>query len=134
MPEPADLLKAWNEVIKQLSQIPAVPGQAQMTRALITPLQRQAEVLEETVRRQMDFERSLARRLLGPVDVAFDALEQASRAMRTQAEAMQAASTALKQAADLLEIQAGMMERATGALRDPAAFLRSAVESSRGDG
>jgi len=138
MAEPADLLRAWRDVIKQLRSMPPLPGQTEMTdmtRALVTPLQRQAELLEETLQRQLRFERDLAGRMLGPVTVAFDALSQTSEAMRTQAEAMQAASTALKQAADLLELQAGMIERATGALRDPTQFIRAATRGlTGGDG
>ena len=127
MAEPADLLRAWRDVIRQLGSLPSLPGQAEVTRALIGPLQRQAELLEETLQRQMRFERDLAGRVLEPVNVVFDALAQTSSAMRTQAEAMQAASAALKQAGDLLEMQATMIERATGAMRDPTAFLRSAA-------
>jgi hypothetical protein len=128
MAEPADLLRAWRDVIKQLRSLPPLPGQTEMTdmtRALVAPLQRQAELLEETLQRQLRFERDVVGRLTEPVTIAFDALQQTSGAMRTQAEAMQAASTALKQAADLLELQAGMIERATSALRDPTQFVRA---------
>jgi flagellar biosynthesis/type III secretory pathway ATPase len=124
MAEPADLLRAWRDVIKQLGSIPTLPGQTELVRTLVAPLQRQAELLEETFQRQLRFEREVVGRVLEPVTVVFDALSQTATAMRTQAEAMQAAATALKQAGDLLELQATTFERMTTALRSPATFLR----------
>ena len=131
MAEPTDpLTRAWRDVIKQLRSLPTIPGQADFTRAIIGPLQRQAELLEETLQRQMRFERDLAGRVLEPVTVVFDALGQTSSALRAQAEAMQTASTALKQASEVLELQASMIERATSTFRDPTAFLRGAARGS----
>ena len=132
MAEPTDLLRAWRDVIKQLRALPPLPGQAEVTRALVGPLQRQAELLEETLQRQLRFERDLAARMLEPVTIVFEALSQTSSAMRTQAEAMQAASTALKQAGDVLEMQAAMIDRAMSPIREPTAFLRAAEHGRAG--
>ena len=132
MAEPPDLLRAWRDVIDQLRAAAPVPGYGRVADALVAPLQRQAELLEQVLGRQLDFERRVVDRLAEPLRVAFDALEQTSGAMRTQAEAMQAAAAALKQAGELLELQASMVERATEALRDPTAVLRSALRGDAG--
>src|SRR3954447_21983337 len=132
MAEPVDLLRAWRDVMDELRSLaPSIPGQGQFTDTVVKSLQRQAELLEQALSRQIEFERTLAGQVLEPVRVAFDALEQTSTAMRTQATAMQAAAAALQQAGELLELQASMVERATGALRDPAAALRATVLGRR---
>jgi len=128
MAEPTDpLTRAWRDVINQLRSLPTIPGQTEFARAIIAPLQRQAELFEETLQRQLRFERDLAGRVLEPVTIVFDALGQTSSALRQQAEAMQAASTALKQASEVLELQASMIDRTMSTIRDPTAFLRNAA-------
>jgi DNA anti-recombination protein RmuC len=119
MPEPADLLSAWQDAIRQL-------GRA--TGALAGP---PAELLEQAMRRQVEFEKELVGRMLAPVNTVIEALEQTADAMHTQAEAFAAASKAFKQAGELVEVQAEMLERTTQALRAPAALVRS-VQKSRG--
>jgi ABC-type transporter Mla subunit MlaD len=123
MAEPADLLNAWQEAIRQLGRATAsltgAPDQ------LVGPLRRQGELLEQTLRRQADFEKELVSRLVAPVSTVIDALEQTSSAMRTQAEAFSAASKAFQQASDLVALQASLIERTTQSLRAPAELVRS---------
>jgi DNA anti-recombination protein RmuC len=113
MPEPADLLSAWQDAIRQL-------GRA--TTSLTGP---PAELLEQAMKRQAEFEQELVGRMLAPVGTVIDALEQTSSAMHAQAEAFQAAAKAFKQAGELVEVQAKMLERTTQALRAPAELVRS---------
>jgi hypothetical protein len=125
--EPSDLLHAWEQVIRQLRGAAApLTDQSELTRVLLVPIQKQAELLEQLLHRQAELEKELAGRVLAPVTVALDLVEQSSAAMRAQAKALDAASASFKQAAELLELQASLLERATATVRDPVAALRSA--------
>jgi hypothetical protein len=119
MPEPADLLNAWQDAIRQL-------GRA--TSSLTGP---PAELLEQAMRRQVEFEKELMARMLAPAATVIEALEQTSEAMRAQAQAFSAAATAFKQAGELVELQAEMLERTTQALKAPADMVR-AVRGEKG--
>jgi hypothetical protein len=89
-----------------------------------------SELIEGVVSRQVELERHL----LAPLNVVIDSLEKTSLAMRTQADAFNAAAAAFKQSAELLELQAATLEHATEALRDPAKFMRSAGGLVKRDG
>jgi signal transduction histidine kinase len=128
MPEPRDVLTAWQDAVAQLwSGAQALTGpSADAIRPLLAPLQRQTELLQEAVRRQATFEDQLVGRLLGPFTAAVDALEETSTAMRAQAQAFEAAATSFSQASKLLARQADMVDGAVHSLRDPLDFLRTA--------
>jgi DNA anti-recombination protein RmuC len=119
MADPADLLSAWQDAIRQL-------GRA--TASLTGPT---TDLLEQVMRRQADFEQELVGRMLAPISTVIDALEQTSSAMHTQAEAFSAASKAFKQAGELVEVQAKMLERTTQALKAPAELVRSVSGEKR---
>jgi DNA anti-recombination protein RmuC len=119
MPDPADLLSAWQDAIRQL-------GRA--TAPLTGP---PVELLEQAMKRQAEFEKELVGRMLAPVGTVIDALEQTSSAMHAQAEAFSAASKAFKQAGELVEVQAKMLERTTQALKGPAELVRSVSGDKR---
>lgn len=119
MPEPADLLNAWQDAIRQL-------GRA--TSSLTGP---PADLLEQVMRRQIEFERELLSRMLAPVGTVIEALDQTSSAMHAQAQAFGAAAKAFKQAAELVEVQAQMIERTTQALKAPAELV-GAVDKKGG--
>jgi hypothetical protein len=119
MPDPADLLSAWQDAIRQL-------GRA--TAPLTGP---PVELLEQAMKRQAEFEKELVGRMLAPVGTVIDALEQTSSAMHAQAEAFSAASKAFKQAGELVEVQAKMLERTTQALKAPAELVRSVSGEKR---
>src|SRR4051794_22635327 len=110
MADARDLLNAWQDALRGL-------------RGAAAPA---TDALEQAIRRQMDFDRALVGRVLAPLNVVLDALEQTAAAMRTQSQAFEAASAAFKQSAELLDVQATMIERAVEALRDPADFVKSA--------
>jgi hypothetical protein len=136
MVEPGDVLRAWQDAVKQLGGVAgslgSAAGQSDLIKQLTGPLQKQAELVEQALRRQLEFERDFAARLLAPVNVLIDAMEQTSKAMRTQSQAFDAASAAFKQASELLEVQAGLIDQATKAMRDPAEFIRAAGGAVRG--
>ena len=64
MADPADLLKAWQHAIRDLGAIAAslASGPAAAASDLVRPLQNQAELLQQVLQRQLEFERELARR------------------------------------------------------------------------
>ena len=118
-PDPADALRGLRTAIGQIADSgPLAP--------LLGPLQRQADLIEDLVRRQVEFERDLLGRALAPATAVLDILDQTAGAMRKQAQAFNAASVAFKQAADMLEVQANLMETAASTVRDPGAVVKSA--------
>src|SRR5207237_561398 len=108
--DPADLFNAWQDAIRQL-------GRA--TAPLTGP---PVELLEQVMRRQVDFEKELLGRLLAPVNTAIDALEQTSSAMHTQAEAVGAGANALERTPS-----GRRAERRAAAARDRARTRRAAA-------
>src|SRR3954465_6566885 len=85
-----------------------------------------SELLEGVLSRQAELEKQVVGRVFAPLNIVVDSLEKTTAAMRTQAQAFNAASAAFKQSAELLEVQAATLEKATDALRDPADFVRTA--------
>lgn len=129
MADPHDLAGLWQDSIKQLRAAgAALTGpSAELLRPVLEPLQRQAELLEETVRRQADLETRLGR-LLTPYRVTIDAMEKTAASMRAQADAFEAAATAFTQSARLLKAQADLIDTSARSLRDPVAMLRAGDE------
>ena len=131
MADPADLLHAWQEVIRRLQGAASPITEQELVKQLIGPLQRQAELLEQGLQRQLDFEKEMLGRLTAPVTGALGVLDQATAAMRAQADAFNAAAASFKTAAELLDVQAGLLETAGQSLRDPLGAVKGAAESVR---
>ena len=74
---------------------------------------------------------SVTARVVAPVDAVFDVLEESGAAMRSQAEALQAAARALDETAALVRTQAEIYERAIHTLRQPTEMVKSAVGPDR---
>jgi hypothetical protein len=106
--DPADLIHAWQQAISHLRSAAApVTGVSEdITWQLLAPLQQQAELLERGLRRQVEFEKELVERMLGPVTALLELLDQSAAAMRTQAQAFEAAAASFGQASELLELRA----------------------------
>ena len=99
MPDPNDLLRPWQEAIRQV-------------RGATAPLTGASE--------------EALRRVIAPVTVLSEVLDQSAAAMRTQAQAFDAASQAFRQVSDLMQVQANLIEQAARSLRDPTHALRAA--------
>jgi hypothetical protein len=127
MADPADLLNACGDAIRDLGGAAAslASGPAGLTIDLLRPMQRQAELLEQVLQRQLEFERELVGRAVAPARAALELVEQATGTFRAQAAAFRAASAVFGQLADLMEQQAELVERTGAAIRDPVAALRS---------
>jgi hypothetical protein len=130
MPEPIDLLKAWESAIQEVAAFAGatVQGGADLAGQVRDELQRQAKLLEEILRRQLDLEKELLARMTQPARQLLEIGSQASDAMAAQAQAFRAASLSLSQAADLLEQQANLAGAAMRTLQDPLSVIRGASE------
>jgi hypothetical protein len=133
MPDPADLLRAWEAAVRELGGLAGslVHGSAEMSSQLAGPLQRQTELLEQIMRRQLELERELIATLTTPARTVLDLSAQTAEAMAQQARAFRSASVAMGQAADLLERQAELFGAAIATVRDPLGAVRAAGESIR---
>jgi hypothetical protein len=134
MPNPDDLLKAWQDAIREVggaaASLVAKPGH--IAAEALAPLQQQAETLQRVLQRQLDFERELVERVLAPARVTMELVDNANAAYRAQARAFRSASVSFGQLAELMEQQAVLIERASAALKDPVAALRATASELRG--
>jgi flagellar motor switch protein FliG len=128
MPDPSDLLKAWQDAVKEVGGVAAsvVSGSASKAGELLEPMQKQAEQVQRVLERQLEFERELVTRALGPARATLEMAEQATIAYRAQATAFRAAAASFGQLAELMEQQAEIVERVGSAVRDPLSALRAA--------
>jgi hypothetical protein len=136
VPDLGDLLRAWESAIREVGGLAGslVSGSADLTGQLTAPMQKQAELLEQILQRQLELERELISVITSPARRVLDLSAQTTEAMAAQARAFRAASLSLAQAADLMEQQADLLGAAIGTIRDPVAALRSAGESLRDTG
>lgn len=136
MPDVPDLLGAWRDAAGQLQGLAAsIATQAGSgARDVLGPLQRQSEIIEQLLRRQIEVEQQLVGRLLAPAQATVDALEKAPDAMRAQAAAFRAAAASFSQAADLLEVQATALEGSIGLLKAPVQIAQRGLGGLRGTG
>jgi len=124
-----DLLHEWQAAMQSVARTIATTagGGGDAARQLLSPLQRQAELLQEILEAERRFQREILGRALQPMDAAFDLLQESGAALRGQAEAMEHAAQALEQTAVLMKTQAELFERTIQTLREPSRRLESAV-------
>ena len=118
MADPTDLIGAMRGVAASIA------NQAGAGRDLLGPLTRQAEVIEQLVRRQVELEQDLVRRALAPAQATVDALDSAPAAMRAQATAFRAAAASFSQAAELLDLQAAALDQTLSAVKAPVKIAK----------
>ena len=80
MADPADLLRAWQNAIRDVGGVPAslAAGSAGVAGDLLRPLQRQGELLQQVLQRQLEFERELVSRAVAPLRASLDLVDQAT--------------------------------------------------------
>jgi len=100
-------------------------GPAAAASDLVRPLQHQAELLQQVLQRQLEFERELVGRAAAPLHAAQDLVDQATGTFRAQATSFRAASTTFGQLAGLMDQQADLLERAGTLMHDPLTAFRS---------
>ena len=130
MPEVPDLVGAWRDAAGQLQRVAgALADQAgHGARDVLGPLQRQSELIEQLVRRQLELEQELARRALAPARATVEALEKTPDTMRAQAGAFRTAASAFQQAAELLELQAAAIEQSIRTITLPLDVARRGLD------
>ena len=127
MADPADLLKAWQNAIRDVGGAAAslASGPTGVASDLLRPMQHQAELLQQVLQRQLEFERELVGRAVAPLRAAHELVDQATETFRAQATSFRAASKTFGQLAGLMDQQADLLERAGATIRDPIAAFRS---------
>ena len=100
-----------------------------VTRQVMAPMQRQAELFKEVVERERALQARLVQGAFAPLDAIFDLLEESSSAMRSQAEAVEEAAGALERVAGLMKVQADLFEATVRAMREPSKAVKTLAGS-----
>ena len=125
MPEGRDILSEWQDAMQSIAGAArGAAGRAELPKALLTPMQRQLELLQAVVERERSFQAEVFGQLLDPIDAVLDLIEESGTTFRAQAEALEQASGALEQTAVLMQRQAEIYENTIKALREPAKLAR----------
>jgi hypothetical protein len=125
MAERRDILRDWEDAMQSIAGTArAAAGRSELPKALLTPMQRQLELLQEVVERERNLQAEVFGHLLEPIDAVFDLLEESGKTFRAQADALEEASAALEQTAKLMQTQAEIYEGTIRALREPAELAR----------
>ena len=126
MPDGRDLLSDWQDAMQSiLSTAKGAAGGTDLPKAILAPMQRQLELLQEVVERERKLQAEVFGHLLDPIDAVFDLLEESGKTFRAQADALEEASAALEQVAKLMQTQAEIYDGTIKALREPANLARS---------
>jgi methyl-accepting chemotaxis protein len=125
VPDGRDILRDWQGAMEAIASTARdAAGRSQLPKALMGPMQRQLELVQEIVERERKLQSELAGHLLDPIDAVFDLLEESGKTFRAQADALEEASAALEQTAKLMQTQAEIYEGTIRALREPADVAR----------
>jgi hypothetical protein len=125
MPDGKDILREWQDAMQSIAGAAmGAAGRSELPKALLTPMQRQLELLQEVVERERNLQGELLGHLLDPIDAVFDLLEESGKTFRAQADALEEAAAALKQTASLMQAQAEIYDGTIRALREPADLAR----------
>ena len=125
MPEGRDILREWQDAMQSIAGVARnAAGRSDLPKALLAPMQRQLELVQEVVERERRLQAEVFGRLLDPMDSVLDLLEESGKTFRAQAEALEQASAALEQTATLMQTQAEIYDSAIKALREPADLAR----------
>jgi cysteinyl-tRNA synthetase len=119
-----DPVKAWQEMVDQLSKTASGSETPEFLQAMFAPMQQQFDLLQQAFEKQAEFQRQLTERALGP-------MKQMLNEMQKAAETARAAGDALRQAGDMLTKQADAMDQA---LKLAKPFVETAFPSRKESG
>ena len=92
MPDGRDILREWQDAMQSIAGTArATAGRTELPKALLTPMQRQLELLQEVVERERSIQAEVFGHLLDPIDAVLDLLEESGKTFRAQAEALEQA-------------------------------------------
>lgn len=132
VPDGRDLIREWQDAMQSIaSTARGAAGRAEVPKALLAPMQRQVELVQELVDRERNLQTEVLGRLLEPVDSVFDLLEESGRTFRAQADALAEASRALEQTAALMQVQAEIFERTIRTMREPTEMVKTVAGVKR---
>jgi hypothetical protein len=132
MADSRDILREWQDAMQVLaSTARSAAGRAELPKQLLSPMQRQMELLQEVLELERRLQGDVIGRLLEPVDSLFDLLEQSGSTFRKQSEALEQASQALEETAKLMKVQAELFETAIKLMREPAELAKTAAGVDR---
>jgi hypothetical protein len=127
-----DLLGEWRQLMDSVvASAASVGGRAEIPRALLEPMQKQVELLQEVIERERRLQRQVAGLVVAPVDALFDLLAESGLMLRSQAEALEKAGRALEDTAGLVRKQAELFARTVAALREPTELAKVAAGLDR---
>jgi methyl-accepting chemotaxis protein len=95
---------------------------------LVRPLQHRAELVQQVLQRQLEFEGELLNRATAPLHATLELMDQAVETLRAQAISFRTASTTFRQLASLMDQQAELLQRAGATMRDLLSAVRSRDE------
>jgi hypothetical protein len=133
MPEPVDVLSAWQTAIRELGGVTTklVTAPVGLAGPLGDQLQQQAKLVETILERQLEFDRELVGRLVAPAAAVLELADQTTAALEAQTTAFRAVATSFAQIADVLEKQAELLGLARDSVRGPISALRAARDELR---
>jgi methyl-accepting chemotaxis protein len=135
MADARDLVREWQDAMQGLaSAARGAAGRSELPKQLLSPMQRQAELLQEVLELQRRLQGEVIGRLLEPADALFDLLEQSGATFRQQSEALEQASQALEETAKLMKAQAELFEKSIKLMREPTELAKSAAGVKKGSG
>jgi hypothetical protein len=127
-----ELLDEWRGVMEAVvSSAASAAGRPELPGELVGAMQSQLSQMQRVVDRERLLGSELAGRILGPVDTAFDLLEESGATLRREAETLESAGQALQETARLIKRQAELFEQTIGALREPAELAKAAAGLQR---
>ena len=127
-----ELLDEWRGLMDAvIASAASAAGRRDLPRDLLRVMRSQGALVQEVIEREQTLQRLLSARLLEPVEVVFDLLEDSATALRRQAETLASAGRALQETADLMAQQAELFERTIRTLRQPITLARSAAGMER---
>ena len=126
-----DLLREWQGLMESLVSSAASAAGSELPHQLVSPMQRQLELVHEVMERERRLQAELTGRIMAPLDAVFDLLEQSGALLQRQARALETAGHALDEASRVMKLQAELFERAIGVLRQPSELAKAAAGVER---
>ena len=134
MPESGghDLLKEWQEAMQSVvSSAASAAGRSALPRQLITPMQRQFDLVQELFERERKLQRDLLARTFAPFARRLRPARAERRSVASAGRGVERVRPGAEQAASMIEVQADLFQRTVKTLREPAEIAKAAAGLER---